>query len=58
MSSKINNIYGESPKVKKKRRSKMKEDFVVKRNSLGTGSTRVPTYSLAGGETGHFCHKL
>ena len=30
--------------------------FVVKRNSLGTGSTRVPTYSLAGGGTGH-CNK-
>ena len=33
--------------------------FAVKRNSLGAASsTRVPTYSLAGGETGHFCHKL
>ena len=28
MSSKINNIYGETPKIKKKTRSKMKEERV------------------------------
>ena len=51
MSSKINNIYGETPKIKKKTRSKMKEERVEYDKEEEVENKYVNSNSI----TGSFC---